>query len=61
MINVANRRYRLNGMQEGEVVLYTDKGNSMRAQMRTINRDGDRNFCYQCKNKVVLNTQEVET
>ncbi|WP_174888561.1 phage baseplate assembly protein V [Candidatus Hamiltonella defensa] len=61
VINVADRRYRLKGLKEGEVAIYTDEGDSIVLKRGRLIEATTDTFIIHAKNKIVLDTQQVET
>ncbi|WP_174889470.1 phage baseplate assembly protein V [Candidatus Williamhamiltonella defendens] len=61
VINLADRRYRLKSLKSGEVALYTDEGDSIVLKRGRLIEATTETFVINAKNKVVLNTQQVET
>ncbi|MGG2139901.1 phage baseplate assembly protein V [Symbiopectobacterium sp. RP] len=61
VINVADRRYRLKGLKEGEVAIYSDEGDSIVLKRGRLIEATTETFILNAKNKVVLNTALIET
>jgi len=61
VINVADRRYRLKGLKEGEVALYTDEGDRVVLKRGRVIEVTTDTLILHAKNKVVLDTPRVET
>ncbi|BAE75627.1 phage assembly protein [Sodalis glossinidius str. 'morsitans'] len=61
VINVDDRRYRLKGLKEGEVAIYTDEGDSILLKRGRLIEATTETFILNAKNKVVLNTALIET
>jgi len=61
VINVADRRYRLKSLKSGEVAIYTDEGDSIMFKRGRLIEATTDTFIIHAKNKIVLDTQQVET
>ncbi|BBI91832.1 phage baseplate assembly protein V [Serratia symbiotica] len=61
VINVADRRYRLKSLKSGEVAIYTDEGDSIMLKRGRLIEATTDTFIIHAKNKIVLDTQQVET
>ncbi|HGJ5856477.1 phage baseplate assembly protein V [Arsenophonus nasoniae] len=61
VISVADRRYRIKGLKSGEVAIYTDEGDSIMLKRGRLIEATTDTFIIHAKNKIVLDTQQVET
>lgn len=61
VINVADRRYRVKGLKSGEVAIYTDEGDSIMLKRGRLIEATTETFIIHAKNKIVLDTKQVET
>ncbi|WP_334469896.1 phage baseplate assembly protein V [Arsenophonus sp. PmNCSU2021_1] len=61
VISVADRRYRIKGLKSGEVAIYTDEGDSIMLKRGRLIEATTETFIIHAKNKIVLDTQQVET
>ena len=60
VIAIADRRYRLTGMQAGEVALYTDEGDSIVMRRGNIIEINTGQLVVNAKDRIMLNTPQIE-
>lgn len=59
-IAVADRRYRLRGLQGGEVAIYTDEGDSIILKRENVIEVTTKKYIVNAEEKISLNTRKVE-